>query len=114
MTSLLIHHDPKIFPNSNSFLPERWLENPHLDKYLVSFSKGSRQCIGINLAYAELYLSLARIFRGYGSKDFHGEDDLGYLELFETTSRDVEIVADLFVPRAASDSEGIRIQVKDL
>jgi cytochrome P450 len=114
MTSLLIHHDLKIFPDSHSFMPERWLENPYLDKYLVSFSKGSRQCVGINLAYAELYLTLAHIFRRYGSKDVHGKDDLGYLELFETTSRDIEIVADLFVPRPASDSEGIRIRVKDV
>lgn len=114
MTSLLLHHDSKVFPNSHSFLPERWLENPHLDKYLVSFSKGSRQCVGINLAYAELYLTLARIFRRYGSKDVRGEDDIGYLELFETTLRDIEIVADLFVPHPASDSKGVRIRVKTL
>lgn len=114
MTSVLIHHNPTIFPESHSFLPDRWIKNPHLDKYLVSFSKGSRQCIGINLAYAELYLAFARIFRSYGSKDVHGEDDLGYFELYETTLRDVEIVADLFVPRPALDSEGVRIRINSL
>lgn len=114
MTSVLMHHNPTIFPDSHKFSPNRWLENPHLDKYLVAFSKGSRQCVGINLAYAEMYIILARIFRIYGSKDVHGKDDLGYLELFKTTSRDVEIVSDLFVPHPAPDSEGIRIRVKSL
>jgi cytochrome P450 len=112
MTSVLIHHNPTIFPDSHSFLPERWIDNPLLYKYLVSFSKGSRQCVGINLAYAELYLTLARLFRLYGSKDVRGGDDIGYLELYKTTLRDVEIVADLFVPHPAPDSEGIRIRVK--
>jgi cytochrome P450 len=114
MTSVLVHHDPTIFPNSHSFVPERWIETPHLDRYLVSFSKGSRQCIGINLAYAELYLALARIFRTYGSKDVRMEGDLGYLELFETGLRDVEIEADRFIPLPAVDSKGIRVHVRDI
>ncbi len=51
MTALYMHHNEKIFPNSHTFLPERWTDAPDggrsLDRYLVSFSKGSRQCIGI-------------------------------------------------------------------
>jgi cytochrome P450 len=85
MTSTLIHHNESIFPNSHSFLPERWIEKPHLDRYLVSFSKGSRHCIGINLAYAELYLALARIYRSWGSKEAKGADGKGVFELYETT-----------------------------
>lgn len=52
MTSVHIHHNEEIFPESYKFKPERWLENrperaPPLDRYLVAFSKGSRQCIGM-------------------------------------------------------------------
>jgi hypothetical protein len=50
MTSLLMHHNEEIFPDSQSFIPERWMDpeqRKHLEKYLVAFSKGSRQCIGI-------------------------------------------------------------------
>jgi cytochrome P450 len=52
MTSLLIHHNEEIFPKSYKFKPERWLEKrpegaPPLDRYLVSFSKGSRACLGV-------------------------------------------------------------------
>lgn len=110
MTSLLIHYDEDVFPEPKVFRPERWIENPRLDKYLVAFSRGSRQCIGINLAYAELYLALASIFRRYGSKEVKGES--GYLELFETTDKDWEIVGDGITPLVASDSKGVRVRVR--
>lgn len=115
MTSALIHQDESIFPNAASFIPERWLDNPRLDRYLVAFSKGSRQCLGINLAYVEMYLCLAAIFRRFGSAGADGvrtEDDEGLLELFETGLSDVEMAADGFVPLAAEGSKGIRIKVR--
>ena len=115
MTSALIHHDQSIYPDSKSFIPERWIENPRLERYMVSFSKGSRQCLGMNLAYAELYLCLAAIFRRFGSGGENGVrdgEDEGVLELFETGLKDVEIAADCFVPLAAEDSVGIRIKAK--
>lgn len=111
MTSYIVHHDESIFPDSFKFVPERWVENPRLDKYMVSFTKGSRQCIGINLAYAELYLVLAKIFRVYGSREVRGKDDIGYLELFETTVDDVKLSRDFFLPLTRVGSKGVRIQV---
>lgn len=111
MTSTLIHHNESIFPNSKIYRPERWLENPRLDKYMVSFTKGARQCLGINLAYAEMYSMLAGLFRVYGSAAIRDEDDAGYLELFETTTRDIEIVHDMTIPIPASDSKGVRMRV---
>lgn len=47
MSAALIHMDPELFPEPDQFFPERWIENPRLDQYLLSFSKGSRQCLGI-------------------------------------------------------------------
>ena len=47
MTCALVHLNPNIFPDPLTFIPERWIENRHLDRYLMSFSKGSRQCLGI-------------------------------------------------------------------
>ena len=115
MTSTLIHHDESIFPDSSAFVPERWIENPRLDRYLVSFTKGSRQCLGINLAYAELYMCLSAIFSRFGSGGPDGirfDGDEGVLELYETTLRDVEIARDAFSPVAAKDSKGIRFRVR--
>lgn len=121
ISSFYVHHDESIFPDAESFIPERWIENTHLSRFLVSFSKGSRQCLGINLAYAEIYLCLVAIFRRFGSSaggedgvGVSGEDDEGVLELFETGSKDVETAADLFLPAAVEGSEGIRIKVRSL
>jgi hypothetical protein len=113
MTIMLLHHDERIFPSSKAFRPERWLENPRLDKYLYSFGKGTRQCVGINLAYAELTLILARIFRRYGSGGVRHAGDVGVLELWETDERDVQCVADMFVPKMWKGSKGVRVKVVD-
>ncbi|KAF2141599.1 uncharacterized protein K452DRAFT_318586 [Aplosporella prunicola CBS 121167] len=111
MTSNLVHHDKRIFPDSHAFKPERWIENPRLDRYLVSFGKGGRACLGINLAYAELYLTLATLFRSYGSVDVQGKDDVGVLVLYETTAADLVITSDEVAPVMAEDSRGLRIKV---
>lgn len=114
MTSVLLHQDEGIFPNAASFVPERWIENPRLDRYLVSFSKGSRQCLGINLAYAEMYLCLAAIFTRFGSGGENGvrmKGDEGVLQLLKTGLADVEVHADGFVPLPAEGSQGVRILV---
>ena len=38
--------NPTIFPDPHDFLPERWIDNPKLDKHLMTFSKGARMCVG--------------------------------------------------------------------
>jgi cytochrome P450 len=96
MTSVLVHLNPRIFPDPHDFIPERWIENPRLSKYLVSFTKGSRQCIGINLAYAEIYVCLANLFWRFPG-----------MKLYETTKSDVEIQADYYMLKASG--KGVRV-----
>ncbi|OQE13535.1 hypothetical protein PENFLA_c046G02007 [Penicillium flavigenum] len=62
------HFDSHIFDDPFAFKPERWLDetdSQRLDKHMLSFSRGSRGCIGINLAYAELYLIFAHVLRKF-------------------------------------------------
>jgi cytochrome P450 len=52
MSSYIIHTDPTLFPNASQFIPDRWLDEHGerergLEKYLMSFSKGHRRCIGM-------------------------------------------------------------------
>ena|ERR1700761_3675219 len=52
MTSVIMHADENIFPQADEFIPERWLNKDgtrrtELERYLLSFSKGTRQCIGM-------------------------------------------------------------------
>jgi cytochrome P450 len=112
MTSYLIHHNERIFPDSHAFQPQRWLDNPRLDRYLISFSKGTRQCAGINLAYAELYLALATIFRRYGASTSGRKTLEGTFQLYNTTKDDVAMVADMFIPFVKKGSKGIRVLVE--
>ena len=112
MSIPFVHHDEAIFPDSHAFVPERWIENPQLAHHLVAFSKGTRGCLGINLAYAELYISLAAIFRRFGSMDVREEGDEGFLELYQTDESDVVFARDGFVPLPKAESKGIRMKVR--
>ncbi|OTA59659.1 putative cytochrome P450 [Hypoxylon sp. EC38] len=103
MTSVLLHHNPKLFPRSEKFDPQRWLDaqgriDRTLEKYMVPFSRGSRQCVGINLAHAELFMVTGLLFRRLGP----------HLKLYETGLDDVEILHDFFMPTPRLDSKGIR------
>jgi cytochrome P450 len=114
MTSVQIHHDESIFPDSKRFWPERWInahaEGKHLEKYMISFTAGARVCLGKDLAHAELYLCLSNIWRRWGSTSYRDEDDIGVFELYETGLRDVEIEADHFLPIQQPGTQGIRVR----
>ncbi|GME62507.1 Cytochrome P450 [Neofusicoccum parvum] len=106
MSSYIVHHDESIFHDSKKYMPERWLDDDgkisrNLEQYLLSFSKGSRGCLGMNLAWAELFIFLAMIVRCYGDR----------LELFKTTLEDVEFHHDAFIPGIKPGTKGVRVLV---
>ncbi|KAI9763704.1 MAG: hypothetical protein M1840_009177 [Geoglossum simile] len=72
-SSYVYHTDEKYFQNASSFLPERWLGDnaKELDRNMLSFSRGSRICLGLNLATTELFLTFAHLFRRFELK-VHG------------------------------------------
>ena len=81
-------------------------------RYQFAFSKGTRNCIGINLAMAEMMLMLTGIFRNCeSSSGLKLQDCLAHVELFDTTVRDVETVGDGGVPLQHPDSKGIRVML---
>ncbi|RDW79820.1 cytochrome P450-18 [Coleophoma cylindrospora] len=108
-----VHHNEQIFPESYAFHPERWTEDTtgQLDKYLVSFTKGPRNCLGLNLAWAELYIGLSTIFRVFGSVAVRGSSDIGVMDLFETDIGDVEMYRDALFPIAKDGTKGIRVRL---
>ncbi|KIW90646.1 uncharacterized protein Z519_08429 [Cladophialophora bantiana CBS 173.52] len=106
MTNVDVCDDEVIFPNPRTFRPERWIGNPKapnghsLERYYIGFGKGTRSCLGINLAQAELHMTLAALFRNF---DF---------ELYQTDISDLELAHDFFAPSPRLDSKGVRIKVK--
>ncbi|KAK8112892.1 trichothecene c-15 hydroxylase [Apiospora sp. TS-2023a] len=60
-----VYNNPTIISQPESFIPERWLGDPRFKTDRLDavqpFSTGPRNCIGKNLAYAEMRMILARI-----------------------------------------------------
>ncbi|KAK1818116.1 hypothetical protein LTR12_007523 [Friedmanniomyces endolithicus] len=102
MSTYLQHRHPTLFPDPETFSPERWLgpDAAKLERYLVNFSKGTRNCLGINLARSEVFLTLAAVFRRFE------------MELWETGRGDVEMAHDFFVPYVRVGSKGVRVVIK--
>ena len=104
MTALLLHEKEDIFPEPHIFKPERWLGAPaatqRMQKSLVPFSRGSRGCLGINLAWAELYLILAMVFRRF---------------VFDVErvnrERDIDVDRDMIVAVPKRESKGVIVKV---
>ncbi|KAI0536917.1 cytochrome P450 [Xylaria digitata] len=71
MSAYSMHRNKDIWgDDAREFNPDRWLgeDGKHLDTYLAPFSKGSRSCIGQNLAPAELFITLAMLYRHFDIK----------------------------------------------
>ncbi|KAH6681450.1 cytochrome P450 [Halenospora varia] len=96
-STLSVHTDEAIFPDPWSFRPERWVgkEGIELRKYQMAFNKGSRSCVGINLAHAEMFLAIAAVAR-YDMK------------LYQTDETDVKFQHDFQVAFPKRDSKGVR------
>lgn len=54
----LIHHDPEIYPDPNSFRPERFLDEPPGTYTWIPFGGGRRRCLGASFAMLEMKIVL--------------------------------------------------------
>jgi cytochrome P450 len=111
MNPLLLARIPSLYPTPSEFRPERFLENPKLRGYGFTFSRGGRMCLGMQLAYQEMYVILAGLFGRFDcvqDKGRRGE----WLELYGTDRGDVEMVRDLVTEGFRDGSVGVRVLVK--
>ncbi|KAF9077862.1 cytochrome P450 [Rhodocollybia butyracea] len=77
MSAKFLHMNPNVFPDPYTFNPDRWLaqDTSQLLLDLAPFSKGPRMCLGLNLAWCELYLIFGNIFQRLDLK-LHITDDM--------------------------------------
>ncbi|KAK8096374.1 uncharacterized protein PG998_014242 [Apiospora kogelbergensis] len=78
------YHNPTNFADPETFIPERWLPETHplYDARFESdnkaafkpFSAGPRDCVGKNLAYAEMRLVVARLLWNFDISALPGQD----------------------------------------
>ena len=62
------HHDPKVFPNLDQFIPERWTDSCNDKKAekwrsFFAFGAGTRTCIGRNIAFIEIQKVITQLLR---------------------------------------------------
>lgn len=93
-----LHRNASIFPAPDAFLPSRWLAEDSPKRYLVPFSKGTRNCLGMHLASAQLYVCLASLVRRCE------------MVLWETGEEAVRAEHDFFLP-FPPDGRGVRVKV---
>lgn len=114
MSAVLLNRHPSWYSDPDTFNPDRYIEDPKLFRRNLTFSKGGRQCLGINLAYQELQTFTAGIFRKYGRYDETlGSGQGPTMELYETTVKDVEMYSNYVSPHAYPESQGVRVRVRN-
>lgn len=114
MTAPFINRHPDLYDRPDEFLPDRYLENPGLEKQVFSFSKGTRQCIGMHLAYQTLQVVTAGIFRKYDLYDPTRTEQTGpTLELYQTTLDDIVFWGDFVAPGIHPESQGLRLIIRN-
>jgi cytochrome P450 len=101
-----LHFNASIFPSPHNFNPSRWIDTSpdhlkEMHRYFVPFSKGSRSCLGIDVAKMELVLTAGNIFQKLGRG----------MRLYDTTERDVSWAYDFFAPYIPVDSKGLRVKI---
>ena len=87
-----LHHDSRYFDDPHRHKPERWLAEESGDETVERcwsafhpFSYGTRQCIGMKVAYAEIWITVARVaymfevvYAGGAMEDRLGSDGVQY------------------------------------
>ncbi|GJE97483.1 cytochrome P450 [Phanerochaete sordida] len=91
MGATFLHCNPTLFADPHTFNPDRWLQpdSSRLEQYLVPFSKGPRSCLGVNLAWCELYLIFGYVFRLVDMKPYGTTlEDMKFRSHFTPTIRE--------------------------
>ncbi|KIW95579.1 uncharacterized protein Z519_04164 [Cladophialophora bantiana CBS 173.52] len=104
MQNFVHQRDSSVFPEPDDFIPDRWLINDQdklkeMNAALTPFSVGPRNCIGQNLAKAELYLATGKIFNHLklGLNSSMTEWDMEMEDRFAVASRGKRLLVDVEV-----------------
>ncbi|KAL4975564.1 cytochrome P450 [Aspergillus desertorum] len=65
-----LHHDGRVFPDPEAFIPERWLESTpaklkEMEQSFFAFGAGSRTCVGKNISLIEMHKIIPQLLRDF-------------------------------------------------
>ncbi|XXH00746.1 hypothetical protein Hte_007096 [Hypoxylon texense] len=103
MTTILMHTDEEVFLDAGSFNPERWIDPKAPDKatrVFAPFSRGTRMCLGMHLAWAEFYFVVSTLVTTF---DF---------QFTEVTAKHFRCISDEFVI-GTKDLKGMKALVSE-
>ncbi|KAK6369429.1 hypothetical protein LTS17_009772 [Exophiala oligosperma] len=100
MQNYVHHRSSSVYAEPNTFLPERWIGQPpssDLEKAFTPFSLGSRNCIGQNLARAELLLAASLVFRQLDLRlnEAMTESDMDMEDRFAVSPKGMKLLLDV-------------------
>ncbi|KAI1113889.1 cytochrome P450 [Nemania sp. NC0429] len=82
MTLVILHSDENVYPEPRSFNPDRWMGPDGGAKSFAPFLRGTRACLGMHLAWAEMNLLMAGLidrfdfdFQNAKPDDFEPDSD---------------------------------------
>ncbi|KAK7428184.1 hypothetical protein QQZ08_005250 [Neonectria magnoliae] len=68
MTTLFMHMNEELYPDPTRFEPQRWVDvdaRKKADKTYAPFSRGARICLGMHLAWIDMYLVMSALVRRF-------------------------------------------------
>lgn len=76
----VLHRNSQIFPDPDSFIPERWMESSpealkEMEKSFFTFGAGSRTCIGKNISLLEMYKIIPQLLREFEIRLYSPEQE---------------------------------------
>jgi cytochrome P450 len=72
--------DPEVYPHSEEFLPERWIDKSTTSSPLLNFGSGPHRCLGEHLSMLEATVMLALLLRYFEWELVNGRSSLEQLQ----------------------------------
>lgn len=89
----LVHRRPDVYPNPDSFEPERFLDEPPGTYTWIPFGGGVRRCIGGSFAHFEMQVVLAEVVKRRNLRPARPEPEPVFRRaITETPRHDAEVV----------------------